>query len=131
MSGADYHAAHKKPILLNGGATGLAANSTWYFAYTANANWNRVEQVVATAMVLRHLWAHCSASPGAGETYTYTLMVNNIATALTCQTAGAVARQSQDLVNMVAVVPGDRISIRLVTSINAVVAYHSAALEGN
>ena len=129
--GADYKAAHKKTIPFNGGVVGLAANSTYYFVMSANSNWNRCQQVVSTAMTLRALYGNCDAAPGVGETYTYTLMVNNIATPLTCQIAGAVATQASDLVNQVAVVPGDLLSIRLVTSLNAVVAYHSASLEGN
>ncbi len=68
-------------------------------------------------------------APGVGETYTYALMVNGFASALVCQTAGGAATTSEDIVNQVALIRNDLISIRITTSAGAIVGYHAASIR--
>ena len=83
--------------------------------------------MITHAGLLRNLYARSHANPGGAETYVFTLMLNGVATALTCTiVAGNVAN---DTVNAVQVVPGDYVCIRCVASGGANSVYISAACE--
>lgn len=67
-------------------------------------------QVVSTPGSIKNLHVLLTAAPGVGASYTLTLRVNGVSTALTCTVAGA-ATTCSDLVNSVVVAAGDRITL--------------------
>lgn len=111
-----------------GGTVG--ANSTRYFS---GSYLNPVELAASVPApqnyIIEGFYCRSQLAPGAGETYTYTLMLNGLPQAMTCQTAGAAAVESFDFQNPVAVVIGDLISVRVVTSLNAAVTVHASSLR--
>jgi len=124
--GADYNAGRRNII---GGMerAGLAANVTVYLCPWGGDDWAAIGQVdipFAIAGIIDHLWYETSVPPGAGETFTITIMVNGIASVVTCQIAGAVANAAQDLINAAAIAVGDTVGIRIATSLNAAVGTH-------
>ena len=125
--GADYHPGHKSNMQYHTTAN-VAANSTNYFTYQTYGADAAARVPISYNGILQNLYVESFVAPGAGETYTYTVMINGLATALTCQIAGAVATQANDLANAVAVAPGDLISIRVVTSLNAAATPHKASV---
>jgi hypothetical protein len=72
-----------------------------------------VAQVVMTrAGTVRKLWARHNAATGNGNPVVYTVMKNGVATGITVSLATGAVGQISDVVNTVAVVVGDRLSIR-------------------
>lgn len=67
--------------------------------------------VVTRAGILRDLYVWISVAFGAGVGVTYTVYVNEVATAITVNIQGAAQVNASDLVNAVAVVPGDRVAL--------------------
>lgn len=127
--GADYRKSPKGVLQYSSAGT-VAVGATVYINVSGqNAVENRVSAPMPYACVIRNLFGKATAPPGVGETYTYTLFLNGIATLLTCQTAGAVLLQSSDLVNGIAIAAGDLVSIRIVTSGAAGVVRHQAGFE--
>ena len=130
--GADYRKAHKS--LICGSSTGSSVvNSTLYMHPSGSplhtvAREIRARCYICTAGVLRHLRAHCHDPPGAGETFDYTLRLNGAPSALTCQTVNP-NTESSDLVNAVAIVPGDYITIEIVSSALAAAGYQTISME--
>jgi len=130
--GADYNPANKAII---GGCAGgqFPPNTTAYLTpIGSSANHGpqvRAEQYFPYSGIVSQLRAHIHQPPGAGETFTLTLMVNGIATALTCQIAGAVATEAADLVNQVAIAAGDYLTLRIVSSLNAAAQYVTWAMQ--
>ena len=127
--GSDYSQALRYPIMWNNGAQTHPANATAYFGV---AVYNGTETRVATPCpfsgILRALWARVQLAPGVGETHTITVMINGAPGALTCQIADA-NFTAEDLVNAVAVVRGDLLSFRQVTSLAAAGSRVSIAFE--
>lgn len=101
------------------------ANSTRYCNIIGN--WDLpladVELEVPFHLLFDRLTFRISGPVGVGETIDWTLFRNGIATTLTCQIAGAVAVQNQDLVNVEAFQPDDMIAVELASSLNAVIRY--------
>ena len=99
------------PDTLNSGATEYAfpngGEAGWYGTETYRA------QGVSAAGVMKNLYVELSAAPGAGagDAYTFTLMVNGVASALTC-TITQPATSGNDTTHEVALAAGDRISLR-------------------
>ena len=124
--GADYRKADKS--LIPGCTAAIVGSNVTIYApptgATEQAVVGRVRTPVSQAGVIDRLYALVNAAPGAGETFTYTLMVNGLATALTCQIAGAAAVAANDVVNAVPVAQGYDICLRLVTSLNASIQLH-------
>ena len=129
--GADYK--HSRKSMLAGiEENGTAANATVYVAPNGAIGMNaaiRAEIPVPHACLLRNLYYRTQGPPGAGETFTITVMVNTIATAITTQIAGAVQVDDSDLVNNTILAAGDRVCVRIVTSLNAAVTYHKWGIE--
>lgn len=73
------------------------------------------------------LYAISSANAGGGQTFTYTVRKNGVATTLTCQIAGA-TNVGQDTTNSVEFANGDLLSIEIVTSGGAGVGVHRVGL---
>lgn len=101
------------------GTTPIGAAPSSMVAYGSNDAFGGAPSTVQTQMmilspfngILRNLFVIVSAVMGAGITVQYTVYVNEVATAILCQIAGAAQLQSSDLVNSVTVVQGDRIEI--------------------
>lgn len=124
--GADYRKAPKQVIGAQSGNT-LIPNVTRY-ANPGGSVFHAAEgdarMRIPFDCVIRLLYCRSEFPPGAGDTYTYTIMVNGIASILTAQIAGAAAVEGNDLVNAVAVAAGDELTIRVVTSVGAAQGYH-------
>jgi len=69
-----------------------------------------------------------NAAPGAGETFTYTVMKNGVATALTVAISGASATKA-NVATDVAFAQDDDLSVKIVTSSGAAVTKHKATLK--
>jgi len=85
--------------------------------------------MITHAGLLRNLYARCDAAPGGADTLIFTLMLNGVATALTCTITGVAVLTSDDIVNTVAVVPGDYVCMRVVASGGAPNTTPSASCE--
>lgn len=85
--------------------------------------------LVTRSGLLQNLVAHSSTVPGVGKTYTYTVLVNGIASALTCTISGGASRDASNLINIVNLGVGDRITLQIVTSAGATVNSHAALLQ--
>ena len=124
--GADYRHAHISSLL--GASNGVVPANVTVYAPPAgaveSAGIGNSQTPISINCIIDYLYVIATAAPGAGETFTYTLMVNGVASALTCQIAGAAAVPANDLVNAVQVNAGDDLCIRIVTSLNAAITYH-------
>lgn len=126
--GSDYK-IRQKSQMWGHSAADVPANVTRYFSIGTGVPQRERTILFSEDGHIDFLIAGSELPPGAGETYTYTVMINSIATALTCQTAGAVAVQSGDVLNGVAVVRGDEMEFRIVTSALAAVCMHWATFS--
>jgi len=61
---------------------------------------------------LKNLYVRHNSAGGDGDSVVYTVMVNGVATAITVTLATGAIGQASDLVNTVAVVAGNRVSLR-------------------
>jgi hypothetical protein len=80
---------------------------------SALASTTEIPVPIATAGVLRNLYVRHNVAVGNGNAIVYTVMVNGVATALTLSLVTGAVGQASDLANTVAVVAGDRVSIRV------------------
>lgn len=104
--------------ILSVGATAGSSNSlTEYSGMEGRWPWvstiTDVEMLCASAGTLSHLRVEVNTAPGAGKNFTYTVMVNGVASALTCTIADA-NTDAEDTTHTVAIVAGDRIALRSV-----------------
>lgn len=104
----------------------VAAASTVYLGPNGLANTNIFDSVwLANKIgVVREAYTAVVAAPGTGETFTYTLFKNGVATSMTWQIAGNASFAASTTGNPVAVAPGDALEIRLVTSASATATKH-------
>ena len=93
----------------------------------ANELWDN--WLVTRPGILRNLFVKSNSAPGAGQSYTYTVRVNGVNTALTATISGAAQYFNTDLVNTVPVNVGDRIIVQIVTSVTATACVHSASVD--
>lgn len=103
--------------LVAGYGDALSSESTEYNSCSAGSTWNVTEQnrqqVAASAGKLTNFYVELHGSPGAGKSYTFTLRINGVDTALVVAIADA-ATSGSDLVNEVNVSAGDLLSISCV-----------------
>ncbi|TRC78503.1 SGNH/GDSL hydrolase family protein [Mesorhizobium sp. WSM4310] len=109
------------------GGTVAAAATAYLGSYAAAAALSSAI-TIPYAGVAKNLRCLASVVPGAGQSYTYTLMVNGVATILTCVT-GAAVLVGADTLNMVAVAAGASLSVRVVNSATGAVATHQCTVE--
>lgn len=106
----------------------IAANTTEYLGpATKDASEANAFFVAPQAGLLTQARFSCTASPGAGKTFIYHLMVNSAASTLTATISDA-ATSASDLVHFVRVEAGDTISVRAVTLAGANVGHHRASM---
>ena len=131
--GADYK---KRAYAVYAGSTNgtIPANSEQVFAVNggdaagvANATFRDVP--ICHAGVLQHLYQHCRAVPGVGETYTCEVFLNGNLTALVSTITGAVLLDGNNVADGVAVIPGDLIRVHITTTAGAAVTYHTWSFE--
>lgn len=82
---------------------------TWTTTETAQ------QQIIPDAGTFDNLYVKLAGSPGAGKSYQFTLMVNGVASALTC-TVSDTNTTASDTSNSVSVSAGDLVSLRCVPS---------------
>lgn len=100
--------------------TTLMGSSTWSSAGS---------QIAPTAGTISNLYILLNAAPGAaasGKSYTFTVLKNSVATALTC-TVLETATSCEDTSNSVTFVAGDRLLLRSVSPANTPTAARVAA----
>lgn len=100
--------------------TGVAPSNTatnYTFFTNQIANWNATEtnrnQDISIGGVFKNLYVVATTAPGVGKSFQYTLMVNGVASALTC-TMSDTATTASDNTNTVTVSATDKLSIRTV-----------------
>lgn len=103
-------------IPANGVQTPIATNSTWSLVTNAST------------VTFGRLRAGVTAGPGVGQTFTYTVYENGVATASTCQITGA-ATSCDDTSNTFTSARGDGIAVQIVTSASAVARAHWVSIE--
>jgi len=108
----------------------VAANTTVYMGMSgASASALNAHMMVTDPGIISQFVVEVAGAPGAGQSFTYTVMVNDVATAMTGGISGGGSFRFQ-LPNLgVTVNAGDRISIRLVTSSGAAVTQHRWMLK--
>lgn len=128
---ADYKKDHH--ILIGGMVVGVvpAGGTSYVNPYGGEdiATTGRVEIEIPFACILDMLNIRGFTAPGVGEDFTWTLMVNGNAMALTAQIAGAVDTEADDVVNQVAVAAGDTVCMRIVTSGAAAATYQRYSMR--
>lgn len=102
--------------------------------YMGNGNISTPSEVLCSVLLatngtLKNLRIKVSTSPGVGQTYTYTVMKNGVATTITCTISGAAATTASDLTHTVTVAAGDTYSVRMVESATAVPSHHKFGLQ--
>lgn len=122
----------KAVMQFHSSSTGVAAGSTVYLSssHDSTSEVSANTPIPFKKAVVRNMEAYASGAPTAAQTYTYTLRKGGVGgTALTCQTAGAVAIASSDITHEVYLAQGDVITPQLVTSAGAAATIHSVTLE--
>jgi len=76
----------------------------------------QVSQPIPHDLTVDRLRIVLATAPGAGKTWTFTLMKNGVATGITCAITGASTFANQDLSNSVSFTQGDTISLRCAPS---------------
>lgn len=109
----------------SGGSMGAVAAGATVFLGQAGATAGAQDAPFTSsrAGVVSRLYAAAQAAPGAGQTFTYTVMKNGVATSMTGQIADAATTLITDA-NAFTVSDTDNISVRLVTSAGVLVTTH-------
>ena len=128
--GADYEKGRKGVMHFNTNDT-IGVGATRYFS---SAPVPRAAFVNAACEcpfdgVITEMRARAHIAPGAGQTFTYTLYVNGVPTAMTCVTTGAAVYDSADLANPIRVAKGDDLAVQIVVSAAAGIATHVVTFE--
>lgn len=129
----------RNKITFSSGTRTIAANVTTFILCPeqggeANSDVNtneldpRAGYLVTRPGIIGNLIVRSESPPGAGETYTYTIRVNGVPTAITAVISGGVDRSASDLVNTVQVDIGDSVACQCVTSLNATTGDHIGSI---
>lgn len=119
--GRDYSGASQATV---------AAGSTNYLGENGNQSAEYLTAWVnsSKAKYAKRLAVQVNAAPGASQSFTYTLTVDGVDTALTAQIAGAATFSAVDIDHEAAIALGSRFAVKLVTSAGAAVTAHRVAL---
>ena len=127
-SGARYRYSRDETIYGNSEDNQPANTERYYSSDGLAAAADNVRgYIITTIGQITALYARSSNPAGAGETFIYTVMLNGAPTALAVQIGGAV-QQAANAVGAIAVVPEDRLTIRLVTSAAAAATQHQFSM---
>jgi parallel beta-helix repeat protein len=108
------------------GVGGPAA--TAYFTNSASAVESNITGRAPYAGTFKNLYLDLNTAPGSGQTSTFTLRVNGVDTAITCQASGSAVTAS-DTTHTVSVAAGDKWSIKIVGSATAAAAIAHGGIE--
>ena len=108
----------KQAIFGSSLGTSVAAGETKYIGTHLAAAAYTSAFLLSYAGTIKNLYVYSNGSPGVGETYTYTLMKDNVAQTVTCEIASG-ANQSSDTSHSFTVNAGQRVSLRIVSSASA------------
>jgi hypothetical protein len=109
---------YKSTIPLSTGGAIIAAASTNYFVNEMSSFENTIWGVAACKGILRNLIVYQNVAPGASQTTTYTLRVNNADTGVTCQVSGSNISAS-DTTHHAQIAAGQAYSVKVVQSAGA------------
>ncbi|MBB5414122.1 right-handed parallel beta-helix repeat-containing protein [Paraburkholderia atlantica] len=110
----------------------VAAGGTVYLGVNGSQSTEANTVFVATRrMTVKLMYTATNAAPGASQSYTYTLRVNGVSTAMTATSSGASSFVAQAATSTPAILlnPGDQVSIQLVTSSGATATNHRFYIE--
>lgn len=116
------------PWTFSTGTTTVAAGSTVYMGQgVVNASAANIRIPIPVDCTIGDLYHRASGGPGVGQTYTITLYVNGVATALTAQCTGtAMAVNTTDRVQLSA---GGYLGIEIIASAGASVREHAVSFK--
>lgn len=101
--------------VLGGSASNVSNSAASFNGLQANFSWNSTESKIyspmPTAGTFKNLYVSLGSAPGAGTSYTFTLLKNSVATALTTTVSGT-GTTSNDTTDTVTVGAGDTVSIQ-------------------
>lgn len=123
-------------LQFSSGVATVAAGSTVFLGHgAASATEGPTQMYIPYKAAALNLYAHANAAPGAGQSFTYTLRVGAVDSALTTTTSNANS-DSADRTNAVVIPdPGGppstaaRVSLKLVTSAGAAVTTHNVTVQ--
>lgn len=99
-------------ILLNSNAINIGNGIIIGQGYVvSSANEFTASYVMTDTYTLRKLYVKLSSAPGVGNSRTFTVRVNAVDTTLAVTITGAL-KDASNLINTIAVLPGDRVSVR-------------------
>lgn len=75
-----------------------------------------VAQIIPISGTFKNLYIKLSGSPGSAKSYTFTLMKNGVAQAVTCAVSGSTDTSASDIANSFSVSSGDLVSLKIVPS---------------
>ena len=106
-------------LIVGGKNVNLSNAATRYNVLAGGSDWvgtlNYVGGVVSAPGILKKLAFKLNGSPGSGKSYTFALMVNGVAQALSVQISGS-ATTGMDTTNEIPVAAGDFVCLRCVPS---------------
>lgn len=110
--------------------TTIAANTTRYVGLGIHTGAYLTSLVMPYSGTLKNLYVYtASGAPGAGQSYTFTLMVNNAETSITCAISGDASSSANDTTHTANVTAGQRVALKCVFSSGAAANYVNFALE--
>lgn len=98
--------------------TAITAGQTKYIALGLSSSAYGTPFIIPVDGVISNLSVVSANSPGSGETYTCTIMINNVAQTVTCQIA-APYNVAEDNTHSCSVTAGQRVALRWVSSAGA------------
>lgn len=105
--------------MISGNITGnLPSNATQYFLQTQSATENLIYWTAPRSGTFRNLYINVTNSPGAGQSYVFTLRVNGADTSVTCTISNS-ATSCNDTTHTAAITAGQTYSIKSVSSATA------------
>lgn len=107
----------------------ISAGQTLYITVLTDSVREAVE-IPLPAVTMTELYVSSGGTaPGSGQTYTYTVMKNGVATALSATISGTSTDVQSDTGETVVFSAGDLFALRVVTSASAAQAYHSFGVK--
>lgn len=109
----------KQNISGNSYGTAVLAGETKYIGHGLGVSAYTVGFVFACAGTIKNLYVYSGGAPGADQTYTCTLMKDNVAQSVTCTITNSDGNLKSDTSHSFTVAAGNRVSLRFVCSAGA------------